>query len=343
MHNKRSVLHNSTVRTQVEVDVEQVFMAPTIPTIVRCGHYEIQVLSTGLLPFETHAFAFKFSIVVTWTIWAFYVAFQVLLLSRIQHAPLEIYQWQLWTALISKILLDFPFVVLSFSIALDLFSVLDAISRPNYILQEDSASNVDVMITCYDVSISVVNNTIAAVVNQNYSFDRLRVYILDDENNDDLRKFVEELNRDLNRTATTTDASIVYLSRKLSPEEFSHFKSGNLRYDIQQSRDRFDNNGNANTKARIGSQFLAALDADMISKREWLRKMISHLLLDDNLSLACPPQTYYNIPQTNALDQQIDFDIYFIVQEVVNDRLDVVMCIGSGYIARRSAIESIGD
>lgn len=34
--------------------------------------------------------------------------------------------------------------------------------------------------------------------------------------------------------------------------------------------------------------------------------------------------------------------MYFSVQEILNDSLDACMCTGTGYVARRSAIEDIG-
>jgi cellulose synthase/poly-beta-1,6-N-acetylglucosamine synthase-like glycosyltransferase len=37
-------------------------------------------------------------------------------------------------------------------------------------------------------------------------------------------------------------------------------------------------------------QFMAALDADMIPEQEWLRAVMPHMLIDDKMALACPPQ-----------------------------------------------------
>ena len=311
------------------------------PTIIRRGQFEVQVLPVGLLPFETHAFAFQLSILLTWAIWTIYMAFQISILLRIEYARSEYFHWQLWTVLISEILLDFPSAVLGFSIALGLFSVPDATPRPSFVLQGDSAPDVDVMVTCCGEPVSVIGNTAAAAAAQDYPPGRLRVYILDDGHDDNLRKSVEGLNCKLSRKNPRI-APIIYLSRKLKPGESSNFKSGNLRYGIQESRDRLECDQTGDTRAQTGSQFLAALDADMIPEKDWLRKMVPHLLLDDDMGLACPPQNYYNVPRADGLGQQADFDIYFTVQEALNDRLGASMCTGSGYVARRSAIESIG-
>ena len=311
------------------------------PTIIRRGQFEFQVLPVGLLPFETRTLAFKVSILLTWAIWTIYMAFQISVLLRIEYARSGSFHWQLWTALISEILLDFPSAVLGFSIALCLFSVPDATPRPSYVLQGDSAPDVDVLVTCCGEPVSVVSNTAAAAAAQDYPPGRLRVYVLDDGHDDNLKKSVEWLNRNLSHKNSRI-APIIYLSRKLQPGEFSNFKSGNLRFGIQESRDRLGSDQTRESRAPSGSQFLAALDADMIPGKDWLRKMVPHLLLDDNLGLACPPQNYYNVPRSDGLGQQADFDIYFTVQEALNDRLGASMCTGTGYVARRSAIESIG-
>ena len=53
-------------------------------------------------------------------------------------------------------------------------------------------------------------------------------------------------------------------------------------------------------------------------------------------------QRYYNVPTDDPLGQQADFDTYFSVQELLNDCLGASMCTGTGYVARRSAVEEIG-
>lgn len=42
------------------------------------------------------------------------------------------------------------------------------------------------------------------------------------------------------------------------------------------------------------------------------------------------------------MGQQADFDIYYTVQEVLNDRLGAALCTGTGYVVRRSALKDIG-
>ena len=53
-------------------------------------------------------------------------------------------------------------------------------------------------------------------------------------------------------------------------------------------------------------------------------------------------QNYYNVPLSDPLGQQAEFDMFFTVQEILNDSLGATMCTGTGWVARRDAIESIG-
>jgi hypothetical protein len=53
-------------------------------------------------------------------------------------------------------------------------------------------------------------------------------------------------------------------------------------------------------------------------------------------------QDYYNVSIDDPLGNKAEFDLWFTLYEPLNDRLDSAMCTGTGYIARRKALESIG-
>ena len=88
------------------------------------------------------------------------------------------------------------------------------------------------------------------------------------------------------------------------------------------------------------SDYVAGLDADMIPEPDWLRVVLPHLLNDPRIALACPPQTFYDIPVNDPLTQTMAH--FAGITEVVNDALGHADCLGSGYVVRRSAIEQIG-
>lgn len=231
-------------------------MARTKPMSIQRDQYTVLQYPAIPLPFETHALIFKSSVVITWALWAIYVAFQLLWAVKSQQSRPERFYWQVWVAFVSELLLDFPSAVLAFSVTLGLFSVPDAGPRPRYTLQGNAAPDVDVMVTCCGESVSVTSNTAAAAATQDYPAGRLRVFVLDDGRDGQLRLAIEKLNSDL-ASISSDVAPITYSSRKLNRGEYSHFKSGNLRFGIQEARTASTNTGTdvpETTKAKDSSQ-----------------------------------------------------------------------------------------
>lgn len=66
-----------------------------------------------------------------------------------------------------------------------------------------------------------------------------------------------------------------------------------------------------------------------------------HMVVDPKMGLACPPQLFYNTPPSDPLAQSLDFFVHVI--EPIKDSLGVAWCTGSGYVARREALEEIGN
>lgn len=325
-------------------DVRSDPMALAKHITISCGSYKIERLPALPSRFETQALIFKLSILTAWTLWTLYIGLQYLIAIKLLYARNIHFQWQLWTAIISEVLLDFPSAVLAFSIALGLFNVPEGGARPQYRLHGDLAPDIDVMVTCCGEAASIISNTAAAAATQDYPADRLRVYVLDDGHDGKLESVIGKMNQVL-ASKNKNFTPITYLSRQLEAGEPSNFKSGNLRFGIEESQNRLSKHKNDSIRNDRSSECLiAALDADMIPEKNWAQKMVPHLLLNDNVGLVCQPQKYYNIPETasDTLGQLTDFDIYFTVQEALNDRLGAAMCTGTGYVARRSAIESIG-
>lgn len=69
--------------------------------------------------------------------------------------------------------------------------------------------------------------------------------------------------------------------------------------------------------------------------------MLPHLVADPKMALACPPQLFYNTPPSDPLAQSLDFFVHVI--EPIKDSLGVAWCTGSGYAARREALDEIGN
>lgn len=147
--------------------------------------------------------------------------------------------------------------------------------RPRYRLLGDEVPSVDVCILTCGEDVSIAMLTIAAAATQDYPPESYNLFLLDDGNSTELRDAVKILNKDQMRRG---QKQIQYLSKKKVPGVPSHFKAGNLNY------------GLAETQRLSGAKYLPSLDVDMIVQPDWLRAVFPHLLLDDKVAIATPPQ-----------------------------------------------------
>ena len=249
-------------------------MPPPRMSKIQRGPYTIEESPAVAFPLEIHPWRFKTSIVVAWSSWILYIVLQYRFASLILGtAPRFI--WQLWIVLPAELVLTFQDAVTALNIVVALFSVKDTGPRPSYRLTGIRGPSIDVLVTCCGEPVDVILNTVAAAASQDYPPQQLRVFLLDDGHDQGLRQAVTMLNTCL---ADRKKPQVIYLSRRTEAGAKSFFKAGNLRYGISESH------------RQGSSELLAGLDADMIPGSDWLRGMVPHLLLDDKLALACPPQ-----------------------------------------------------
>ncbi|CAL3970657.1 unnamed protein product [Diplocarpon coronariae] len=195
--------------------------------------------------------------------------------------------------------------------------------RPKLRLKTDEVPAVDVFVTCCGEEDDVVLDTVRAALEQDYPRDRFRVIVLDDGASATLEASVSQL--------SYTYSNVYYMARKKTPGVPHHFKAGNLNYGLAQ----------VDLLPGGASEFMAALDADMIPEPDWLRAILPHLLVDPKMALACPPQLFYNTPASDPLAQSLNFFVHVV--EPIKDALGVAWCTGSGYIIRREALTDIGN
>ncbi|KAH7129462.1 family 2 glycosyltransferase [Dactylonectria estremocensis] len=195
--------------------------------------------------------------------------------------------------------------------------------RPKLRLTGNDCPTVDVFITCCGEEDDLVMDTVRAACDLDYPMDRFRVVILDDGKSAGLEAALATLSHQF--------PNIHYIARLKVPGVPHHFKAGNL------------NNGLDQMHLLPGGagQFMAALDADMIPERDWLRAVLPHLLVDPKMALACPPQLFYNTPPSDPLSQSLDFFVHVV--EPIKDAVGVAWCTGSGYVVRREALDQIGN
>ncbi|KAM0427866.1 hypothetical protein ACHAPT_007325 [Fusarium lateritium] len=195
--------------------------------------------------------------------------------------------------------------------------------RPKLRLTGNDAPTVDAFITCCGEDDDLVMDTVRGACDLDYPRDRFRVIVLDDGKSSGLEAQCAKL--------ALTYPNLYYMARLKIPGQPHHFKAGNLNYGLDQTH----------LLPGGAGQFMAALDADMIPERDWLRAVIPHLLVDPKMALACPPQLFYNTPRSDPLAQSLDFFVHVI--EPIKDALGVAWCTGSGYVARREALDQIGN
>ncbi|KAL9044833.1 MAG: hypothetical protein Q9214_002057 [Letrouitia sp. 1 TL-2023] len=313
---------------------------------IQRDRYAILSSPAAPVPLELRPYIFKASVLITWSLYLVYSVYELALTYLLQRSMSQRVLWRTWITVFAEFCLSFQEAVLGFNILFALFTAEEGGEhpRPSLWLKGQKAPRVDVLITCCGEGVDVLANTILAAASQDYPEGRLRVFVLDDRASEELRSAVETIDK---KKGT---AQVKYLSRTVKEGQKSLFKAGNLRFGIEES------------KRGGGAEFVAGLDADMIPESGWLRKMVPHLEVDESVGIACPPQVniyflyiprlplarspesthYYNVPPSDPLGQSADFEMFFSVQEILNDRLGAAMCTGSGYVARRSALEAIG-
>ncbi|KAK5111282.1 hypothetical protein LTR85_012223 [Meristemomyces frigidus] len=171
-------------------------------------------------------------------------------------------------------------------------------------------------------------DTVAGAAIQDYPKHRYRVFILDDANDSDLKRQIDDFNAN-EWTKRLGIQPVVYLNRSKGPGVLHHYKAGNLDSGIRTSKDQYGS-----------SELIAGLDADMIPEPDWLARTVPHLVLSPGLALVSPPQYSYTIPEGDILAQ--DANVLQQVLEPVRDRIGCSMCHGSGYVMRREALDAIG-
>lgn len=200
--------------------------------------------------------------------------------------------------------------------------ILKRRKRAQLRLEGDDVPSVDCFITCCKEEVDVIMDTTRAACEVDWPIDKFRVIVLDDGGDPMLREAVQNLGH--------VYPNLWYRARTKIPGVPHHFKAGNLNYGLDE----------VHNMPGGASRFMAALDADMIPEKHWLRALMPHLLIDDKCAMACPPQLFYNVPKGDPLAQSLDFFVH--ICEPIKDALGVAWCTGSGYIFRRTAIDDIG-
>lgn len=248
------------------------------------GPYKIHKYSNPeVIPIERYPKLMGISNITSLAVWVFYDIVQFTIAYSAQRGQAQIL-WHTWVGLVAEFLLSFQERVLNLSYTFCLFSTTEYKSRPCYKILGDLAPSIDVFIPCCGESVDIILDTICAAADQDYPSSRYRVFVLDDGGNPKLQDEVEKRfgKSQPNQLEGASSPPVLYLSRKyrsdIRPEIMEQPKSGNNQFGIEE------------TERLGGSDFFASVDADMIAQPDWLRRMIPHLILDEKVGMACPPQ-----------------------------------------------------
>nr|WP_246781085.1 glycosyltransferase [Rhizobium sp. BK602] len=189
----------------------------------------------------------------------------------------------------------------------------DRLAKSFFARDEAELPTVDVFIPTYNEPLDVLERTIVGALSLDYPADKLKVYVLDDQRRDWLKRFCEEKNA-------------IHVTRG----DNSHAKAGNM------------NNG---LKVSSG-EFVAVFDADFVPYRHFLRRTLP-FFSDESIGIVQTPQHFFNVDpvQSNLGLENIWPDeqrLFFDEIAPSRDTWDVSFCCGSCSIARRKAVDAIG-
>ena len=181
--------------------------------------------------------------------------------------------------------------------------------------------SVDVFVTYCGEGLDIITNTVRASCRLDYPQSLYRVVVLDDSHSTKLAEAIAELRK--------LYPNLYYTSRNIRVQ--THSKAANLNFGLRYVEDL----------RRGKSKYVAVLDVDMIPLPHWLRTTLPHVYNNPHVGLACPTQSYYNLPYNDPLS--VSYDIHSINYFLhLQDYSNNAFCTGTGFVVRRSALESIG-
>lgn len=177
----------------------------------------------------------------------------------------------------------------------------------------EDVKSVDVLITTYNESISILKRTIIACKNLDYPKEKLNIWVCDDGRRHEIREFAREL-------------GVRYLDRPTN----EHAKAGNLNHAL----------------AHTDGELIVTIDADMVVKPYFLVRTAG-FFHNPNVAFVQTPQAFFNedIFQFNSFQSRNipnEQDLFMQIIQAGRDRFNAAIYVGSNAVFRRSALDSIG-
>lgn len=171
--------------------------------------------------------------------------------------------------------------------------------------------SVDILIPTYNEPAYILKRTVIGC--QALEYANKKIYLLDDTRREEIRQLAEELGCE-------------YITR---PNNF-HAKAGNLNHAL----------------AYTQGEFIVVFDADFIPTKNFLIRTVG-FCQDPTVALVQTPQSYYNadpIARNLGLDNIItpEEEVFYRQIEPIKDGAGSVVCSGTSFVVRRSALEDAG-
>jgi cellulose synthase (UDP-forming) len=179
------------------------------------------------------------------------------------------------------------------------------------VLSRDYVPTVDIFIPTYDEPEFILRRTIMGC--QAIDYGPKTIYLLDDTRRSAIRALAAELGCE-------------YMTR---PDN-RHAKAGNLNHAIPQT----------------GGELLVVFDADFVPTRNFLTRTVG-FFQDEAVALVQTPQSFYNpdpIAYNLGLEDVLtpEEEVFYRQVQRVRDGAGAVVCAGTSFVMRRSALASVG-
>jgi cellulose synthase (UDP-forming) len=170
---------------------------------------------------------------------------------------------------------------------------------------------VDILIPTYNEPDFIVKRTIIGC--QAINYDRKQVYVLDDTRRQSIKKLAQEL-------------GCHYITR---PDN-SYAKAGNLNNALKQTK----------------GELVVVFDADFVPTTNFLERTVG-FFHNPKIGLLQTPQSYYNsdpIARNLGLENVLtpEEEVFYRYLQPIRDGAGSVVCAGTSFVARRSALQEIG-
>jgi len=171
--------------------------------------------------------------------------------------------------------------------------------------------SVDILIPTYNEPAFILRRTIIGC--QALDYAKKTIYLLDDQQRSEIKQLAETLGCE-------------YLARP----DHKYAKAGNLNYAI----------------ARSSGDLVVCFDADFIPTRNFLTRTLG-FFQDQKVALVQTPQSYYSpdpVARNLGLENILvpEQEVFYRQIQPVRDGTDSVVCAGTSFVMRRSALQAAG-